>query len=66
MVVPGCLSFLQGLLRVHHRSRWSMAFLMFAAKNVVSGWKADFGIQSGFLLQLRVLMGESRFRPNLR
>ena len=41
-------------------------FDRFAAKNVVSGCKTGFGIQSGFLLQLRVLIGESRFRPNLR
>ena len=61
MVVPGCLSFLEGLLRVHPG-----VFDRFAAKNVISGCKTGFGIQSVFLLQLRVLIGESRFRPNLR
>ena len=38
----------------------------FAAENFVSGCKTGFGIQSGFLLQLLALNGESKFKLIVR
>ena len=50
----------------HHRYMDHGVSDRFAAENVVPGCKTGFGIQSGFLHQLRALIVDSRFGPNVR